>query len=128
MKLQITKLILCALISATMIGCGPIREPGLITGQDAALTQDNLPLQGITFLDLVGNNNSRNVFRANCAACHSGNSPAAGLNLTDFEAAKGASAKILRRLRATSNQMPPRGALAESQIRQVEAWVAEGLR
>ncbi len=123
---QVGALILMAIL---MSACSPVRESGLITANSSAgLAQDNLPQEGITFLDLTSTNASRNVFRARCASCHNENTPTAGLNVMDFNAAKAKSARILARMRSNTNPMPPNRQLADAEIRQVETWVQEGLR
>jgi len=82
------------------------------------------------------------VFTANCAGCHSGDRPKAGIDLTSYagvmkgggegpviKAGDPAGSILVQAMRGQGRkQMPPGKALAEDKIALVEAWVKNGAK
>tara|TARA_B110000196_G_C20899911_1_gene545429 strand:- start:323 stop:691 length:369 start_codon:yes stop_codon:yes gene_type:complete len=74
------------------------------------------------------------IIEVNCTSCHSGESPSASLDLTNFEAltasvlSSGNSALLNRieRLEGQSGAMPTNYRLTQCQIDQINAWVEQG--
>ncbi|HSI73238.1 MAG TPA: DUF1549 domain-containing protein, partial [Fimbriimonas sp.] len=94
------------------------------------------PLQAKTATDV------RTIFKAHCATCHSGSSPAAGLNLTTpegiqkggvsgkiFDLANPAKSLIVMRLHGEGGKpRMPLGmtSLTEDQVKKVAEWISQG--
>lgn len=66
------------------------------------------------------------VFQTSCAGCHSGQFPAAGIDLSNFEGARAAADQI--EFQVVNGMMPPpsRPALNQDQKDLVSAWVQDG--
>src|SRR6478736_2625254 len=76
------------------------------------------------------------VLAARCAACHSGDDPKGGLDLTRKAAAVGAGKAVVPGKLADSSlwqkveagEMPPKGALTPAEKALLREWVAAGAR
>ncbi len=89
---------------------------------------NNAPLQ--TFRQLVA---ATGVIGKNCIACHNGTRTEAGLNLTNYTAAKGAvvvnksaDSLIVKRMLNSGNPMPPSGRLPSLDVDTVRKWIDSG--
>lgn len=71
----------------------------------------------------------RPLLTNNCTSgCHSGTTPAGGLDLTDYDETKSSAAIIVNRIKGQNGALMPQGgpALADCQINQIEMWVNDG--
>lgn len=69
------------------------------------------------------------IFQNSCTSsgCHAGTSPAANLDLTDYNQVKNSASKIVDRINGNGALMPQGGpALSDCKILQIETWVADG--
>jgi mono/diheme cytochrome c family protein len=66
------------------------------------------------------------VFQSNCVGCHSGQFPAAGVDLSSFDGAKAAASRV--EFQVVNGMMPPpsRPSLSQNQKDLVAAWVQDG--
>lgn len=80
----------------------------------------------VTFADLQNGGSNLGVFAKNCNGCHSGATPAAGLNLTDYTAAMTARNSIRSRVTDAGRPMPPTGLLNQFNQDVVSKWVDLG--
>jgi mono/diheme cytochrome c family protein len=80
----------------------------------------------VRFSDLVSANQTLGIFTQSCVSCHSGGSPSAGLDLTNYTAAKAKAATITARMSNTAAPMPPTGLLGAAARQVVTTWVNGG--
>ena len=64
----------------------------------------------------------------NCSACHSGSSPSASLDLSNYQNAVAAmqNGEMRSRLNNSSSPMPPTGKLTPSILQIIEKWSSDG--
>lgn len=87
--------------------------------------EDNTPAT-VTFTQLVSTDATLGVFKKQCISCHSGASASAGLDLTNYTAAKGKASKIVNRINDSGSPMPPAGLMSSSSRAIIEKWVTIG--
>lgn len=80
----------------------------------------------VTFTDLISANQTLGIFTQSCVGCHSGGAPAAGLDLTNYTAAKAKASMITARMSNTGAPMPPSGLLGAAARQVVTTWVNGG--
>jgi mono/diheme cytochrome c family protein len=102
------------------VGFGVIEETAAAPNEPGA----------VRFASLVA---TGGVFANNCVSCHSGNNPMGGLNLMNFQQARGATVPgnanaslIIQRMTSNNNPMPPNGRLNNGQISIVQDWINDG--
>jgi hypothetical protein len=80
----------------------------------------------ITFVELSTAANQYGYFARSCNGCHSGASPAGGLNMTNFAASSLAAASIRSRVNNPLRPMPPAGLLPQFERDVISRWVDIG--
>lgn len=86
-------------------------------------TNPGLPVQRVTYTSLIGQDG---IFRNSCVSCHSGPSPSAGFNITDYTAAKNRAQIMRGRVNNPDNPMPKGGLLPPLQRDTITAWIDAG--
>ena len=91
---------------------------------------DPAPFNPTTFTALT-----TNVFAQNCNSCHSGATPAGGLDMTNYDGLFGQfmvtpystnSSEVYRRMIDVNNPMPPTGLLPQATQDSVRDWIRDG--
>jgi hypothetical protein len=86
---------------------------------------DNTPAT-VTFTQLLSTDANLGIFKSRCISCHSGESASAGLDLTNYSAAKAKTTKIVNRINDSNSPMPPAGLMSSSSRAIIEKWIAIG--
>ncbi len=76
----------------------------------------------VTHTQLVSTNVNLNVFNRACISCHSGANPRAGLDLSNYTAARNNVGEIVTRMNSSASPMPPAGLLSERDRELVRIW------
>jgi mono/diheme cytochrome c family protein len=88
-------------------------------------TSTTIP-SSVRFSDLISSNQQLGIFSQSCVSCHSAANPQAGLNLTNYAAAKAEAATIQSRMKNAGAPMPPTGLLSTTSRQVVDTWVNGG--
>ncbi len=80
----------------------------------------------VTHTQLLSTDVNLNVLNRACIRCHSGANPPAGLNLTNYAAARAAAGEMVTRMNDSTNPMPPTGMLSERDRDLVRIWQTGG--
>ncbi|UOF02059.1 hypothetical protein [Bdellovibrio reynosensis] len=86
---------------------------------------DNTPAT-VSFTQLVSNDPKLGVFKSQCLSCHTGAGARAGLDLTNYNAAKAKASVILTRINDAGSPMPTNGLMSSAMRAVVEKWVSTG--
>lgn len=86
---------------------------------------DNTPAT-VSFTQLVSADPKLGVFKSQCMGCHSGASARAGLDLSNYTAAKAKASVILTRINDAGSPMPTSGLMSSAMRAVVEKWVSTG--
>lgn len=119
------------LVAPLVIGCS---KTGDSSGADASKT-DGAAASG-KFAAV------QTILTTNCAKCHSGDRPKAGINLSSYEGVmKGGmegpivtagdpdGSKLIKALKGQgAKQMPPRSSIPATDIATIEAWIKDGAK
>ncbi|KYG63985.1 hypothetical protein AZI86_14340 [Bdellovibrio bacteriovorus] len=100
-------------------------DPSEPCSTDTAGGADTTPAT-VSFAQLTATTGTLNVFRTQCFSCHQGSSAQGGLDLSNYNAAKGAASKILTRINDSGSPMPRAGLMSSSYRAIVEKWVTTG--
>lgn len=100
-------------------------DPSDVCSSDSAGGVDTTPAS-VSFAQLTAATGTLNVFRTQCLSCHQGGSAQGGLDLSNYNAAKGAASKILTRINDSGSPMPRSGLMSSSYRAIVEKWVTTG--
>lgn len=68
------------------------------------------------------------IMTNNCITCHSGSSPSASLDLSNYQNTKFSAAQgdLVSRMNNTSNPMPPTGKLSPEILQIIDKWITDG--
>ena len=93
---------------------------GTTGGQDPPLPMT------VTHTQLRSTDVNLNVLTRACISCHSGANARAGLDLSNYTAARAAAAEMVTRMNNAGNPMPPTGMLSERDRELVRIWQTGG--
>ncbi|MES3037787.1 MAG: hypothetical protein V4736_07765 [Bdellovibrionota bacterium] len=89
-------------------------------------TTTTMPVVFTTFAELISTDPAKGVFKNSCLGCHSGPTPRAGLDLSNYTQAKANAAEIVSRTMNPDNPMPPTGLLPPDKQTVIQNWVKSG--
>lgn len=95
------------------------------TGSNVEVPVDEAPAN-VTFAMLIGNDSTVNVFKTQCLSCHTGAGADAGLDLSNYAAAKGKYGAIINRINDANSPMPRSGLMSSKMKAIVQKWVDLG--
>ncbi len=98
---------------------------GTTGGGTTGGTEPPLPTS-VTHTQLMSTDVNLNVLTRACVSCHSGANPRAGLDLSNYTAARNAGAEMVTRMNSSTNPMPPTGMLSERDRELVRIWQTGG--
>jgi hypothetical protein len=84
------------------------------------------PSTTVTFTQLISNDATLGVFNKSCLSCHNSNSASGGVDLSNYNQAKGLASDIQMRMSNTQNPMPPQGVLPQADRNVVNQWISGG--
>lgn len=81
----------------------------------------------ITYAELMAAGSTEvNIFKKDCASCHSATTLAGGFDITSYDRAKERTTKIIERMNNANSPMPPTGLLNPTSRKLIEKWVNLG--
>lgn len=102
-----------------------------LVGATTTTTTTTMPAGGgsgtaVTFTQLISTDPTLGVLKNSCLSCHSGPTPASGVDLSNYTVAVSKASDIQSRMNNAGSPMPPSGLVPQAERDVVNRWISGG--